>query len=46
MMEKKRTENLMEMMKETGSDGKGKWSEMVQACVEKSVGVRVKGKRK
>ena len=50
-MGKKRSEDLMEMLglKETalGSDGKGEWSEMVQACVEegrwacfeKSVGV-------
>ena len=36
-MEKKRTEDLMELLglKETaGSDGKGEWSEMVRACVE------------
>ena len=44
LMEKKRTEDLME---DSGSDGKGEWSEMVRACVaegcwarsEKSAGV-------
>ena len=38
LMEKKRTEDLMEMLglkENSGSDGKGKWSEMVRACVEK-----------
>ena len=39
LMEKKRTEDLMEMLglKETvtSSDGKGEWSEMVRACVER-----------
>ena len=38
LMEKKRTEELMEMLqglKETvSSDGRGEWSEMVQARVE------------
>ena len=36
LMEKTRTEDLMEMLglKETGSDGKGEWSEMVRAYVE------------
>ena len=34
LMEKKRTEDLMEMLGSDGSDGKGKWSEMVRACVE------------
>ena len=36
LMEKKRTEALMEMLglRETGSDGKGEWSEMVRTCVE------------
>ena len=37
-MEKKRTEDLMEMLrlKETAVqiDGKGEWSDMVRACVE------------
>ena len=35
-MEKKRTENLLEMLglKENGSDGKGEWIEVVRACVE------------
>ena len=38
VMEKKRTEVLMEMWRgiaeNSGSDGKGEWSEMVRACVE------------
>ena len=38
LMEKKRTEDLMEIHVgiegNSGSDGKGKWSEMVWACVE------------
>ena len=38
LMEKKRTEDLMEMLglkkMFSGSDGKGAWSEMVRACVE------------
>ena len=38
LMEKKRTENLMEMLglKETFNDsyGKGEWSKIVWACVE------------
>ena len=37
-MEKKRTGDLMEMLIGTegnsGSDGKGEWSEMVRACVK------------
>ena len=58
LMEKKRTEDLTEI--DVGiegnscSDGKGKWSEMVRACVEKGYGhvlrkalkFEVKGKRK
>ena len=36
LMEKKRKEDLMEMLglKKTGSDGKDEWSEMVWAYVE------------
>ena len=39
LMEKKRTKDLIKMLgliKEgnSGSDGKGEWSEMVRACVE------------
>ena len=37
LMEKKRTEYLMEMLglkEKKGSDGKGEWSEMVRTCVE------------
>ena len=38
LMEKKRTEDLMEIIVgiegKSGSDGKGKWSEMVRAYVE------------
>ena len=36
LMEKKRTEGLMEMLelKETVVQFKGEWSEMVRACVE------------
>ena len=37
LMEKKRTEDLMEMLGlkgNSGSGGKGKWSELVRACVE------------
>ena len=34
LVEKKRTEDLMEMLGNSGSDGKGEWSEMVRACVE------------
>ena len=36
LVEKKRTEDLMEMLglKESGSDGKGEWSEMVRTCVD------------
>ena len=38
LIEKKRTEDLMEMLrlKETAVqiDGKGEWSDMVRACVE------------
>ena len=36
IMEKKRTEDLMEMLGlkgNSGSDGKGEWSKMVRACV-------------
>ena len=37
-MEKKRTEDLMEVLHgiegNSGSDGKGEWSEMVRACIE------------
>ena len=37
LMEKKRTEGLMEMLGSkgnSGTNGKGEWSEMVRACVE------------
>ena len=36
LMEKRRTEDLMEMLglKESGSDSKGEWSEMVRAYVK------------
>ena len=37
LMEKKRAEDLMRdvgIEGNSGSDGKGKWSEMVRACVE------------
>ena len=35
LMEKKRTEDLMEMSGlMDGSDGKGEWNEMIWACVE------------
>ena len=50
LMEKKRTEDLMEMLEwieeNIGSDGKDEWSEMVrtwdcveEGCFEKSIGV-------
>ena len=36
LVEKKRIEDLMEMLglKDSGSDGKGEWSDMVWSCVE------------
>ena len=38
LMEKKRTEDLMEMLPRiegnSGADGKGEWNEIVRACVE------------
>ena len=57
LMEKKRTEDLMEMLglKETVAQSKGEWSEMVRAYVlrrddehvlRKALEFEVKGKRK
>ena len=36
-------DKMEELERSSGSDGKGEWSEMVWACVEKSVGVWSEG---